>query len=52
MQNDQQTPRIDADEPAVSKLPWQTPDFEEMEVADSESAPPVTGGGDGPFLYS
>ena len=51
MQNEKKTLHLETDEPTV-KLPWQTPDFEETEVSDSESAPPVTGGADGPFLYS
>jgi hypothetical protein len=52
MQNDKEATRIETDEPTVIKLPWQTPDFEEMEVADSETTPPVTGGPDGVSQYS
>jgi len=40
------------DDQAAAKRPWQTPDFEEVDVQETASAPPVTGGGDGMFMYS
>jgi len=52
MQNEKEATPIETNEQAVAKRPWQTPDFEEVDVQDTASAPPVTGGGDGPFLYS
>ena len=37
---------------AAGKSPWQTPDFEELDVQATASAPPVTGGADGAIQYS